>query len=138
MDPSIKKTSLIDYAALAADVRAWQEQEGLELKQIAAQSGVEKSKLSNLVNLRGGLATDNLLLICDWLGKHLYDYRLQEVPEWVIERIRTANDLTADEAERLAVERTRTANRQASAAHALRQLDTAEVLAAAEQAGALT
>ena len=139
MVPSTKKVSLIDYAALATDVRARQEQEGLELKQIAAQSGVEKSKLSNLVNLRGGLATDNLLLICDWLGKSLYDYRLRDVPEWVIERIAAANDLTTEEAERLATERTQAAQRQWAAwaeAQALDQIDIAALLAAAQQADA--
>jgi transcriptional regulator with XRE-family HTH domain len=133
---STKKIPLVDYAALADDVRARQEQEGLELKQIAARSGVEKSKLSNLVNLRGGLSTDNLLLICDWLGKSLYDYRLQDVPDWVIERIASANDLTSEEAQQLAAERTRTAHRQAEAALALRQLDAASLLAAAEHAAA--
>jgi transcriptional regulator with XRE-family HTH domain len=128
------KIPLIDYAALALDVRTRQEEEGLELKQIAAGSGVEKSKLSNLVNLRGGLSTDNLLLICDWLGKSLYNYRLREVPAWVIERIANANDLTSEEAERLAAERTRTAHRQAEAALALRQRDSASLLAAAAEA----
>jgi transcriptional regulator with XRE-family HTH domain len=127
---SNKKVPLIDYARLAADVRARQEQDGLDLKQIAASAGVEKSKLSNLVNLRGGLATDNLLLICDWLGKSLYDYRLTEVPAWVIERIASANDLTPEEAGRLASERTQTAHRQAESARALRSRDASTVLAA--------
>lgn len=116
MTTSTKKIPLIDYVALSADVRARQRQEGLELKQIAAQSGIEKSKLSNLVNLKGGLSTDNLLLICDWLGKSLYNYRLRDVPGWVIDRIASANDLTPAEAERLAAERTQTAYRQAEAA----------------------
>jgi transcriptional regulator with XRE-family HTH domain len=109
---------------------------GLELKQIAAQSGVEKSKLSNLVNLKGGLSTDNLLLICDWLGKSLYDYRLEDVPEWVIERIASANNLTPKQAEQLAAERTETARRQAAAARTARQLDPAALLAAVQHAGA--
>lgn len=136
MATSTKKVPLVDYTALAADVRARQERENLEMKQIAAQAGVEKSKLSNLVNLKGGLSTDNLLLICDWLGKSLYDYRLRDVPEWVIERIASANDLAPEEAERLAAERTHTAHRQAAAARALRQHDPASLLRAAQHADA--
>lgn len=136
MAVSAKKIPLVDYAALATAVRARQQDAGLELKQIAAQSGVEKSKLSNLVNLRGGLSTDNLLLICDWLGKSLYDYRLEEVPEWVIERIASANDLTPEQAEQLAAERTETARRQAAAARTVRQHDAAAVLAEVQHAGA--
>ncbi len=135
MAASTKKIPLIDYAALATDVRARREHDGLELKQIAAQSGVEKSKLSNLVNLKGGLSTDNLLLICDWLGKSLYDYRLEEVPEWVIERIASANDLTPEQAEQLAAERTETAHRQAATVRTVRQHDAAAVLAEVQQAG---
>ena len=130
-----KKVPLIDYVALASDVRARQENAGLELKQIAAQSGVEKSKLSNLVNLKGGLSTDNLLLICDWLDRSLYDYRLEEVPAWVIERIASANDLTPAQAEQLATERTETARRQAATARTVRQHDPAAVLAAVQHAG---
>ena len=121
--PSSKKISLIDYTRLAADVRAQQEREGLEMKQIAAQSGVDKSKLSILVNQRGGLATDNLLLICDWLGKSLYDYRLTEVPEWVLERIAEANELSMEEAERLAARRSEAACRQAALSEAIDRLD---------------
>jgi transcriptional regulator with XRE-family HTH domain len=127
---SSKKIPLTDYAALAADVRARQEQDDLELKQIAAQSGVEKSKLSNLVNRKGGLSTDNLLLICDWLGKSLDDYRLGEVPAWVLERLASANSISTEEAERMVDERTKTARRQAVMARAARERDPAAVLAA--------
>jgi transcriptional regulator with XRE-family HTH domain len=132
----MKKIPLIDYAALATDVRARQEDAGLELKQIAAQSGVEKSKLSNLVNLKGGLSTDNLLLICDWLGKSLDDFRVGEVPEWVIERIANANDLTPEQAEQLVAARTETARRQAATAQAVEQNDAAAVLAAVQHTAA--
>lgn len=121
--PSSTKVSLIDYGKLAADVRARQEQEGLEMKQIAAESGVDKSKLSILVNEKGGLATDNLLLICDWLGKSLYDYRQAELPDWVVERIAEANEISVEEAERLAAKRSEAASRQAALSDALDQLD---------------
>jgi transcriptional regulator with XRE-family HTH domain len=132
--PSSQKISLIDYVKLAADVRARQEQEGLEMQQIAAQSGVDKSKLSILVNQKGGLATDNLLLLCDWLGTSLYDYRLAEVPAWVIERIAEANELSVEEAERLARRRSETAYRQAAFADALDQLDLPALAEAAQRA----
>jgi transcriptional regulator with XRE-family HTH domain len=128
------KSPLTDYAALAADVLARREQEGLELKEIAAQSGVEKSKLSNLVNRKGGLSTDNLLLICDWLGKSLYDYRQTEAPAWVIERLATANSISKEEAERMVAERTKTARRQAAMARSARARDTKAVLAAVRHA----
>jgi hypothetical protein len=136
MSTPTKKTSLVDYAALAADVRSRQKEGNLDLKDIAAQSGVDKSKLSILVNLKGGLATDNLLLVCDWLGKSVEDYRLREVPDWLIERLAQANNLTAEEAEQMASDRLRAASRQAASVRALRQLDPAALLAAAQEAGA--
>ncbi len=134
--PSSTKVSLIDYARLAADIRARQEQEGLEMKQIAAQSGVDKSKLSILVNQKGGLATDNLLLICDWLGKSLYDYRPAEVPAWVVERIAEANEISVEEAERLAARRSEAASRQAALSDALDQVDLPALAEAAQRSHA--
>lgn len=131
---SSEKVSLIDYARLAADIRARQEQEGLEMKQIAAQSGVDKSKLSILVNQKGGLATDNLLLVCDWLGKSLYDYRLTEVPAWVIQRIAEANEFSVEEAERLAARRSEAASRQTALSDALDRLDLPALVEAARHA----
>ncbi len=134
--PSSTKVSLIDYARLAADIRARQEQEGLEMKQIAAQSGVDKSKLSILVNQKGGLATDNLLLICDWLGKSLYEYRPAEVPAWVVERIAEANAISAEEAERLAARRSEVVSRQSALSDALDQLDLPALAEAAQRSHA--
>jgi transcriptional regulator with XRE-family HTH domain len=134
--PSSTKVSLIDYARLAADIRARQEQQGLEMKQIAAQSGVDKSKLSILVNQKGGLATDNLLLICDWLGKSLYEYRSTEVPAWVVERIAEANAIPAEEAEQLAARRSEVASRQAALSDALDQLDLPALAEAAQRSHA--
>jgi transcriptional regulator with XRE-family HTH domain len=131
--PSSTKVSLIDYPRLAADIRARQEQEGLEMKQIAAQSGVDKSKLSILVNQKGGLATDNLLLICDWLGKSLHDYRLAKVPTWVVERLAESNELTVEEAEWLAARRSEAACRQAALSDALDQLDLPALAEAAQR-----
>jgi len=129
------KIPLTDYAALAGAVRDRQEREGFELGQIAAQSGVREPSLTKLVELRGGLSTGDLLLVCAWLGQSPRDYLLTEVPEWVLERITEANDLAPVEAERLADERSRTAQRQAAAAHELSQLDFGAVLAAAQQHG---
>lgn len=80
------------------------------------------------MNLKGGLSTDNLLLICDGLGKSLDDYRPKEVPDWVIDRVARANDLTPEEAEQLAAERTQTARRQAAAARTVRRRDAAAIL----------
>ncbi len=136
--PSSTKISLIDYARLAADVRARQEQEGLEMKQIAAASGVDKSKLSILVNEKGGLATDNLLLICDWLGKSLYDYRQAELPGWVVERIAEANEISVEEAERLATKRSEAAARQAALSDAFDHVDLQTLVEAGRPSHART
>src|SRR3954452_21932610 len=106
------------------------------MKQIAAQSGVDKSKLSILVNQKCGLATDNLLLICDWLCKSLYDYRSTEVPAWVVERIAEANEIPAEEAEQLAARRREVASRQASLSEALDQLDLPALAEAAHRSHA--
>jgi hypothetical protein len=54
----------------------------------------------------------------------------------VIERIASANDLTPEQAEQLAAERTETARRQAAAARTVRQHDAAAVLAEVQHAGA--
>ena len=62
-------------------------------------------KLSNLLNLRGGLATDNLLLICDWLGRSLYEYRQRDVPDWLVTRLAEANQIDPESARELAERR---------------------------------
>lgn len=127
------KTPLTDYAALAADIQARKEQEGLELKEIAAQAGVEKSKLSNLINHQSGLSTDNLLLLCDWLGKTLYDYRSAEAPSWVVERIASANSISEEEAERLLAKRIAATHSQVRLSLAARALDGDEIVTADSQ-----
>ncbi|HEX5557614.1 MAG TPA: hypothetical protein VFX13_08345 [Gaiellales bacterium] len=138
MSPTLtnKKTSLINYAALAADLRARQERDGLEMKDVAAQSGVDKSKLSTLVNLKGGLSMDNLLMICDWLGKTIYEYRV-EAPEWMVDRLVSGTGLGREAARELAERRARAAASQVAISQAVDRMtdeEKAAIVRGAEEA----
>lgn len=104
-------TTILDYARLAADVRAARDERGLQLKQIAAEAGIDRTKLTNLTKHEARLSIDNLFLVCDWLGTTVDSYRVAAPPQWVVERRRRALELAATEAgERAEMDRRVTAN----------------------------
>jgi transcriptional regulator with XRE-family HTH domain len=131
--------SIIDYDALAAAVARELEERGLDQKDIARQAGVDSSKLTNLLKRRGGLSVNNLFAICDWLQQPVDSFRLKQAPAWLVERLAEGNDLSAEEAERLANERAGAARRQLVAAKAIAALskdDLDSIVAAAGKAAA--
>lgn len=110
-----QRESIFDYKSLAADVRRKQDERKMTLKDIATESGVDSSKLTNLVRLRGGLSVDNLFVVCDWVGRPVDHYRVAEPPKWLVERLAAGNDLTDEQAQQLANDRADSARRQAAA-----------------------
>ncbi len=105
------ETTIFDYARLAADVRAARDERGLQLKQIAAEAGIDRTKLTNLTKHESRLSIDNLFLVCDWLGTTVDSYRVATPPAWVVERRKRALELAASEAEdRAAMDRRVAAN----------------------------
>ena len=110
-----QRESIFDYKSLAADVRQKQNERKMTLKDIATESGVDSSKLTNLVRLRGGLSVDNLFVVCDWVGQPLDHYRVAEPPKWLVERLAAGNDLSDEDAQQLASDRAESARRQAAA-----------------------
>jgi len=131
--------SMIDYDALASAVGRELEARGMDQKKVGRSAGVDPAKLSNLLKRRGGLSVNNLLALCDWLGEPVDNYRVKQAPKWFIERLAKGNELSIDEAERLAEERAGAARRQLAAARQIEQMSPDEVddlLAAATKAAA--
>lgn len=119
--------SMIDYDALARAVGRELEVRRLDQKQVARAAGIDSSKLTNLLKRRGGLSVNNLFALCDWLGKPVDSYRVQQPPAWLVERLAEGNDLSREEAERLARERANAARRQLAAARRIQGMSRSEV-----------
>jgi hypothetical protein len=62
--------------------------------------------------------------------------RMNELPEWVVERIAEANELSVEEAERLTARRSEAASRQTALSDALDRLDLPALAEAAQRSHA--
>lgn len=102
---AVATRSLIDYRAVGDAVLERKAARGVTLKQIAAEAGVDPSKLTTLTKQAAQLSTDNLLRICDWLEQPIEYFRFGDAPAWLEKRLAAGHGIEPGLAARLSKER---------------------------------
>jgi hypothetical protein len=97
MPPSHDQESIFDFERLAAAVTLAKEERGMQLKEIALESGLDPAKLTNLTRHHAKLSLDNVFMICDWLRQNVDSFRRPNPPIWVVERRQKAAIISDEE-----------------------------------------